>query len=53
MPSGGTLKLTGHGFGHGHGMSQSGAQGAAKKGLSASKILAFYYPEPTPGQRRR
>ena len=44
VPSGGTLKLTGHGFGHGHGMSQYGAQGAAKKGLTASRILAFYYP---------
>jgi SpoIID/LytB domain protein len=44
VPKSGILQLTGHGFGHGHGMSQYGAQGAAKKGLTASKILAFYYP---------
>jgi stage II sporulation protein D len=45
----GTLALTGHGFGHGHGMSQYGAQGAAKQGLTAQQILAFYYPGTTPG----
>ena len=50
VPSGGTLKLSGHGFGHGHGMSQYGAQGAAKQGLTASKILSFYYPGTTSGK---
>lgn len=45
---GGTLKLTGRGFGHGHGMSQYGARGAALDGLSYSQILAFYYPGTTP-----
>jgi SpoIID/LytB domain protein len=36
--------VDGHGYGHGHGMSQYGAQGAALKGLSYSKIIDFYYP---------
>lgn len=44
VPSDGVLRLTGHGFGHGHGMSQYGAQGAAKRGLTHQQILAFYYP---------
>ena len=44
VPADGVLKLTGHGYGHGHGMSQYGAQGAAKKGLTHAQILAFYYP---------
>jgi SpoIID/LytB domain protein len=44
VPSDGVLHLTGHGFGHGHGMSQYGAQGAAKQGLTHQQILAFYYP---------
>jgi stage II sporulation protein D len=39
-----TLTVTGHGWGHGHGMSQYGAQGAARQGLSSAQILAFYYP---------
>src|SRR3546814_613275 len=30
MPSTGSVKLVGHGFGHGHGMSQYGAEGAAR-----------------------
>ncbi len=38
------LRIDGRGFGHGHGMSQYGAEGAAREGLSASEILAFYYP---------
>src|SRR5690606_18341874 len=40
----GNLTLKGHGYGHGHGMSQYGAAGAARKGLTAAQILAFYYP---------
>ena len=47
VPSNGVLKLTGHGYGHGHGMSQYGAQGAAKQGLTYRQILAFYYPGTT------
>ena len=39
-----TFTLKGHGYGHGIGMNQYGAQNAAGKGLSASKILAYYYP---------
>ncbi len=49
VPASGNLALTGHGFGHGHGMSQYGAQGAAKKGLTAAAILAFYYPGTSAG----
>ena len=44
VPSDGVLRLTGHGFGHGHGMSQYGALGAARQGLTYRQILAFYYP---------
>lgn len=36
--------VSGRGWGHGHGMSQWGAQGAAKKGKSYAQILGFYYP---------
>lgn len=39
-----TLRIQGRGFGHGHGMSQHGAEGAARAGLSAAEILDFYYP---------
>jgi len=46
-PSGGKFVIKGAGFGHGHGMSQYGAYGAAKKGLSWKEILAFYYPGTT------
>jgi SpoIID/LytB domain protein len=44
VPAGGALTLTGHGYGHGRGMSQYGAEGAARAGLSAAQILDFYYP---------
>lgn len=43
-PDGGSFTIKGAGFGHGHGMSQYGAYGAAKKGLTWKKILTFYYP---------
>ena len=43
----GTVVLSGHGFGHGHGMSQYGAQGAAKQGLTYRQIIDFYYPSTT------
>ena len=33
----------GHGFGHGVGMCQWGAEGKARRGWSASRILSFYY----------
>ena len=35
--------IHGAGWGHGWGMSQYGAYGAARKGLSWKRILAFYY----------
>jgi SpoIID/LytB domain protein len=44
VPRGATVVMHGRGFGHGHGMSQYGAQGAAKQGLSTRRILEFYYP---------
>ena len=44
LPKSGSYTITGHGFGHGHGMSQYGAQGAAKRGLSYGRILSYYYP---------
>lgn len=47
LPAGGSIAVTGHGFGHGHGLSQYGAQGAALAGLSAAQILSFYYPGTT------
>jgi stage II sporulation protein D len=49
------LVVTGRGWGHGVGMVQWGAYGKARRGLSASDILAYYYgglrPEdhPEPG----
>jgi stage II sporulation protein D len=44
VPTGRTITFHGHGFGHGHGMSQYGAYGAARRGLSYREILGFYYP---------
>jgi SpoIID/LytB domain protein len=38
-----TFTIHGAGWGHGWGMSQYGAYGAARKGLSWKRILAFYY----------
>jgi stage II sporulation protein D len=39
----GRFTIRGAGWGHGWGMSQYGAYGAARKGLSWKQILAFYY----------
>ena len=47
VPATGSFTIVGHGFGHGHGMSQYGANGAARKGLRHGQILAFYYPGTT------
>ena len=44
VPSSGTISISGHGYGHGIGMSQYGAQGAAREGLDHTEILAHYYP---------
>jgi len=45
----GSWSIVGHGYGHGHGMSQYGARGAARRGLNAAQIIAFYYPGTTLG----
>lgn len=50
VPNHATLKVSGRGFGHGHGMSQYGAQGAARSGHTAKQIVAFYYPHTQAGQ---
>lgn len=44
VPASGSFTVHSNGNGHGHGMSQYGAQGAALAGLSATRIVAFYYP---------
>ena len=49
VPKGATVVIHGRGFGHGHGMSQYGAQGAAKQGRSTRQILGFYYPKTDTG----
>ena len=47
VPTAATITLTGHGFGHGHGLSQYGAEGAARAGLTYRQIIDFYYPGTT------
>lgn len=44
VPPSASITVLGRGFGHGHGMSQYGAEGAARQGLSAREIVSFYYP---------
>jgi SpoIID/LytB domain protein len=44
VPSPATITLSGDGHGHGKGMSQYGAYGAARQGLTHRQILRFYYP---------
>ncbi len=39
-----TIRVLGHGYGHGHGLSQYGAQRAAKQGRTYRQIVNFYYP---------
>src|SRR5438445_29983 len=41
--SGGSVVLTGRGWGHGVGMVQWGAEGKAARGLSYTDILSYYY----------
>lgn len=43
-PQSGSFTIRGSGWGHGWGMSQYGAYGAARAGLSWREILTFYYP---------
>jgi SpoIID/LytB domain protein len=49
VPDTATLVVDGHGYGHGHGLSQYGAEGAARQGLTAQQIVRFYYPHTTAG----
>ncbi|MGA9716532.1 MAG: SpoIID/LytB domain-containing protein, partial [Aeromicrobium sp.] len=44
VPSSRTVTFEGHGYGHGIGMSQYGAEGAARAGRTYSQILDLYYP---------
>jgi len=44
VPDEATITFRGHGWGHGHGMSQYGAEGAARAGKTATEIVQFYYP---------
>jgi SpoIID/LytB domain protein len=43
-PPDGVFSIEGHGWGHGHGLSQYGAEGAARKGVAFTAILDAYYP---------
>src|SRR4051794_18692657 len=50
VPTTRVFHVRGHAWGHGHGMSQDGANGAASvKGLSATQIVSFYYPNTAGG----
>jgi SpoIID/LytB domain protein len=51
VPASGRITLSGHGFGHGIGMSQYGAQGAARAGVTYDRILSTYYPGTSLGAR--
>ncbi|MDT7573046.1 MAG: stage sporulation protein, partial [Actinomycetota bacterium] len=42
-PSDGVFRIEGHGWGHGHGLNQWGAEGAARQGVTWTKILDTYY----------
>ncbi len=44
VPSSKSFTFKGHGYGHGIGMSQYGAEGAAREGKSYTAILNHYYP---------
>lgn len=46
-PQSDSFTLRGSGWGHGWGMSQYGAYGAARAGLTWRQILGFYYPGTT------
>jgi stage II sporulation protein D len=50
VPRDATIVLPGHGFGHGIGMSQQGAEGAARRGLGQRAIMRHYYPGTRAGQ---
>ncbi|WP_395657597.1 SpoIID/LytB domain-containing protein [Nocardioides sp.] len=44
VPHSATITVRGHGYGHGKGLSQYGAQHAAKLGKSYRAIVGYYYP---------
>jgi stage II sporulation protein D len=44
LAGGAIFVIKGHGWGHGIGMSQYGALGYARRGVTYDKILAHYYP---------
>jgi len=50
VPPDAWVTVDGHGFGHGHGLSQYGAEGAARQGRTAQQIVDFYYPHTGHGQ---
>jgi SpoIID/LytB domain protein len=50
VPDRAVITIDGRGYGHGHGLSQYGAEGAARKGLSAQQIVQFYYPHTRAGK---
>ena len=50
VPRSASITIKGHGYGHGRGMSQYGAEGAAREGLSWREITAFYYPGTSVGR---
>ncbi|MCW2793493.1 MAG: SpoIID/LytB domain, partial [Nocardioides sp.] len=52
VPGHAWVTVKGHGFGHGHGMSQYGAEGAAREGLGYRRIVDFYYPGTSWGTAR-
>ena len=52
VPSQATITIKGHGYGHGRGMSQYGAEGAAREGLGFRQIASFYYPGTAWGRAR-
>ena len=52
IPKHATLSVAGRGYGHGHGLSQYGAQGAARQGRTAGQIVRFYYPHTRSGTAR-
>ena len=52
VPRTATVRITGRGYGHGHGMSQYGAEGAARQGLGERQIVEFYYPGTSWGKAR-
>ncbi|MGH3458639.1 SpoIID/LytB domain-containing protein, partial [Aeromicrobium sp.] len=51
VPSDKSFTFRGHGYGHGIGMSQYGAEGAARQGKKYTTILGHYYPGTTIGSK--